>query len=312
VGDQTIWGLFQRNYSRRDFIKFCFTVTGMLGLAPVMVPDVIARAEERPLTPVIWMHGQGCTGCSESFMRSQTPLVTDVLREMISLEYSGFLSSASGSRLEQHRDEIMRDYAGKYLVVAEGAVPMENKSYYCNVGGIPYATLLNKTIEQAVAVLAIGTCASWGGIPAALPNPTQSVAIDQIITAKAVVKIPGCPPIPEVLTSVIIYYTLFGKLPPLDNLGRPTQFFGSKIHEACPRKPFFEADQYVEQYGDGGSKAGWCLYKLGCRGLETFNSCAKIGWWQGVSFPIESGSPCIGCSTHNFGDNRSFIKPIYD
>ena len=311
MSDQTIWSIFQKNFSRRDFIKFCCTLTGMLGLSPTMVADVIARAEERPLIPVIWMHGQDCTGCSESFIRSQTPLITDVLREMITLEYSAFLSSASGAGLEQHRDKVMSDYGGQYLVITEGAVPLESRGCYCTVGGVPYVTLLTKIAKQAAAIVAVGTCACWGGIQAALPNPTQSVAIDQIITGKSIVKIPGCPPIPEVLTSVIMYYTLFGKLPSLDHLGQPTQFYGSKIHDACCRKPFFEADQYVEQYGDSGSKAGWCLYKLGCRGLETFNSCASTGWWQGMSFPIKSGSPCVGCSTQNFWDNHSFIKALY-
>jgi hydrogenase small subunit len=233
------------------------------------------------------------------------------MREMLTLEYSAFLSSASGAGLEQHRNKIMNDHAGQYLVIAEGAVSLETKGCYCTVGGIPYATLLKQVTKQSAAIVAVGTCAAWGGIQAAAPNPTHSVAIDQIITDKPIIKIPGCPPIPEVLTNVIMYYTLFGKLPSLDNLRRPIQFYGSKIHDTCCRKPFFEADQYAEQYDDDACKAGWCLYKLGCRGPETFNSCASMGWWQGMSFPIKSGSPCIGCSAQNFWDNQPFIKPIY-
>ncbi|HEY3426483.1 MAG TPA: hydrogenase small subunit, partial [Negativicutes bacterium] len=177
---------------------------------------------------------------------------------------------------------------------------------FCSVGGVSYVETLKEVAKQAVAVLAIGSCASWGGIQAARPNPTKSVAVHQVLTDKPVVKIPGCPPIPEVITSVVMYYTLFGKLPALDFQGKPTQFFGKTVHDTCYRKHFFKADQFVEHYGDNGSKAGWCLYKMGCRGPATFNSCASMGWGQGLSYPIQAGASCIGCSNKDFWDDDPF------
>jgi len=313
ISGQSLWDLFQkRTLSRRQFIKTCVVLTGILGLSPMAVPEVIALAEKKPLVPVIWLHGHECTGCSESFLRSKNPLAADTILTTISLEYNTLLSAAPGLSLEHHLEKIIQDFAGKYLVVAEGSVPLSEGGCSCMIGGVPYVDILKTVAKQAAAVLAIGSCASWGGIQAARPNPTRSVAIDQIITNKPVIKIPGCPPIPEILTSVIMNYTLFGKLPPIDHQGRPTQFFGNTIHDTCYRKPFFEAEQFVENYGDNGSKAGWCLYKMGCRGPETFNSCASMGWWQGLSYPIRAGSPCISCSTSGFWDNDPLTRPLED
>ncbi len=308
---ESLWELFQKkNFSRRDFIKTCVAVTGMMGLSTAMVPDVIARAEKRPLIPVIWLHGLECTGCSESFIRSKAPLASDVLLTMISLEYSDTLSAASGLALEQHREQIMKEYAGKFLMVAEGGVPTGNNGYFCTVGGLPYMDVLKETAQAAAAVLEFGSCASWGGVQAAKPNPTQCTAVSQLVAGKPIVKVPGCPPIPEVMTGVVMHFILFGQLPPLDSQGRPKQFFGNRIHDTCYRRPFFDSGMFVERLDDAGSKAGWCLYKMGCRGPMTYNSCGNMRWWQGLSYPIQSGSPCIGCSSRGFWDDDPFFERL--
>jgi hydrogenase small subunit len=104
------------------------------------------------------------------------------------------------------------------------------------------------------------------------------------------------------MTGVVMHVALFGKLPPLDGEGRPKQFYGNRIHDTCYRRPFFDAGMFAETYDDAGSRAGWCLYKLGCRGPETYNSCGNLRWWQGMSYPIQSGAACIGCSNKNFWD----------
>jgi len=309
--EQTLWDLFQKNnLSRRQFIKVCCALTGVLGLSPSLLPDVIARAQTKPLVPVIWLHGHECTGCSTSFLRSKEPQVADLLN-MISLEYHQLFSAASGLDLEHHRQKIIQDFRGNYLLIAEGAVPTGDGAHFCSIGGVPYIKTLKEVAKDAKAVLAIGSCASWGGIQAAQPNPTQSVAVQQVLPNVPVIKIPGCPPIPEVITGVIMDYTLFDKLPTLDSQGRPTHFFGKTVHDTCSRKPFFQADQFVEHYDDKGAKAGWCLFKMGCRGPSTFNSCSRIGWWQGLSYPIQSGSPCLGCSNKDFWDD-SFVSTSVD
>ncbi|MDR3590447.1 MAG: hydrogenase small subunit [Negativicutes bacterium] len=307
----TLWESFQkRKLSRRSFIKTCTALAGIMGLPPTVVPDIIARAETRQLVPVIWMHGLECTGCSESFIRSKAPLASDVVLTMISLEYDDTLSAASGIDLEHHREKIMKDYAGKFILIAEGGVPTGYEGFGCTVGGVPYIEALKETAKTAAVVMEFGSCASWGGIQAAKPNPTQVVAVSQVITDKPIVKVPGCPPIPEVMTGVVMHYALFGQLPPLDQQGRPKQFFGNRIHDTCYRRPFFDSGMFVERLDDAGSKAGWCLYKMGCRGPMTYNSCGNMRWWQGLSYPIQAGSPCIGCSSAGFWDNDPFFERL--
>lgn len=303
---QSLWELFQKqSLSRRHFIKTCVALTGILGMSPSMLPDVVARAESRPLVPLVWLHGQECTGCSESFLRSGTPSAADVVLKMVSLEYHDLLSAAAGSALESHRETILKEAAGKYLVVAEGAVPLGDDGY-CTVGGVPYADLLQETAREAAAVLAVGSCAVWGGIQAARPNPTLSVPVQRLLPGKTVVKMPGCPPIPEVMTAVVMNYTLFGRLPRLDRAGRPSQYYGGTVHDTCHRRPFFETEKFAVKYDDSGFQAGWCLFKLGCRGPMTFNSCASMRWGQGLSYPMWSGAPCIGCSSDGFWDDEPF------
>jgi hydrogenase small subunit len=307
----SLWELFQkRKLSRRSFVKTCVSLVGIMGMSPTILPDVIALAEKRPLVPVIWMHGLECTGCSESFIRSKAPLASDVILQMISLEYSDTLSAASGIDLELHREKIMKDFAGSYLLIAEGGVPIGNAGYNCTVSGVPYVDALKETAKDAAAVLEFGSCASWGGIQAAKPNPTNTVAVSKVITDKPIVKVPGCPPIPEVMTGIVMHYSLFGQLPPLDRFGRPKQFFGNRIHDTCYRRPFFDSGMFVEQLDDAGSKAGWCLYKMGCRGPMTNNSCGNMRWWQGLSYPIQAGSPCIGCANDGFWDNNPFFERL--
>jgi len=307
----TLWELFQkRHLSRRTFMKACVTITGVLGLSPAKLTEVVQAAETRQLTPVIWLHGHECTGCDESFIRSQSPLASDIVLNMIALEYMDVLAAAAGETLEHHRDEVMNKYAGKYLLVFEGAVPLGDEGVFCTVGGKPIAEQLKAAAQGAAAIIENGSCAAWGGIQAANPNPTKSVAVSEVIRNKPIVKVPGCPPIPEVLAGTIYHYVLFGQLPPLDSKGRPKQFFGNRIHDTCYRRPFFDSGMYVESFDDMGSKAGWCLYKVGCRGPEAYNSCGNMRWWNGLSYPIQAGAPCIACASNDFWDHDPFYQRL--
>jgi len=307
--NNTLWDLFQqKNLSRRNFLKTCVTVTGILGLSPLMLSEVVAAAEQRQLVPLIWLHGHECTGCDEAFIRSQTPLASDVILNMISLEYMDVLAAAAGEPLEHHLQETMKKYNGKYILAVEGAVPLDDEGTSCMVGGKPFIHNLKEVAKGAAAIIEVGSCAAWGGIQAAKPNPTKSVSVSEVISGKTIIKVPGCPPIPEVITGVIMHYTLFGQIPPLDSKGRPKQFFGNRIHDTCYRRAFFDAGMFVEKFDDAGSKAGWCLYKVGCRGPEAYNSCGNMRWWNGLSYPIQSGAPCVACASNNFWDNDPFYE----
>jgi len=285
-------------------------LTAILGLSPKMLNTVVEAAETKELPVVIWLHGHECTGCDESFIRSTSPFASDVILNMIALEYDDTLAAAAGAPFEEHLHHIMQSKSGQYILAVEGGVPLDDNGTFCMVGGRPFVEVLKEVAAGAVAIIEYGSCAAWGGIQAAKPNPTNTVSVSSIISGKPIIKVPGCPPIPEVMTGVIMHFALFGEIPPLDAQGRPKQFYGNRIHDTCYRRPFFDSGMFAEKFDDAGSRAGWCLYKLGCRGPETYNSCGNLRWWNGLSYPIQSGHGCIGCSEKGFWDNDHFYQRI--
>ncbi|BEU88528.1 hydrogenase small subunit [Selenomonas sp. TAMA-11512] len=306
---ESMWDYYLRNgMSRRSFLKGCVALTSLMGLSTDMVSKVVEAAETNPLPVVIWLHGHECTGCDESFIRSAAPMASDLILSQIALEYDHLLSAASGAPFEEHLEATMEKYKGKYILAVEGAVATKENGVYCMSGGHPFLETFQRAAENAACVIAYGTCATSGGIQAAKPNPTGSAGIGHYVGRTPVVNVPGCPPIPEVMTGVVMHVALFGKLPELDLEGRPKQFFGNRIHDTCYRRPFFDAGMFAERFDDAGAKGGWCLYKLGCRGPETYASCGNLRWFEGMSYPIQSGAPCIGCTNAGFWDN----DPLYE
>ncbi|MCP3866983.1 MAG: hydrogenase small subunit, partial [Gammaproteobacteria bacterium] len=163
--------------------------------------------------------------------------------------------------------------------------------------------------EHAAAIVAYGSCASWGGVQSAAPNPTGAVGAPQFLTEKTVVTIPGCPPNPANFIGTVLFFVTYGKLPPIDEKGRPKWAYGRLIHENCYRRPHFDAGRFAEEFGDEGHRKGWCLYKLGCKGPETYNNCPSLEYNNigGGVWPIGVGHPCFGCSEHGTG----FNKPLF-
>ncbi|OEH92817.1 hydrogenase small subunit [Bacillus solimangrovi] len=306
VKRQTVYETaLERGVSRRSFLKMCTALAATMGLDFSQTNDVVKAMENKPRVPVIWLQFQDCTGCSESFIRSTHPKPESVLLEMISLEYSEVLSAASGHQVEEARKHVMESYKGEYIVAVEGSIPRE--SMYCTVGGFGAMETLIETAKDSKAVITYGSCSTWGGIPAASPNPTDAVPVTNIIKDKPIIKVPGCPPIAEVMTGVLAHILTFEMMPELDHLGRPKAFYRHRIHDKCNRRAYFDAGLFVESFDDEGAKQGYCLYKVGCKGPTTYNSCAEMRWNGGVSYPIQSGSPCIGCSEENFWDNGPFF-----
>ena len=156
----------------------------------------------------------------------------------------------------------------------------------------------------------VGTCSSFGGIPEAYPESHHAVPVSDIIKDKPIVNVPGCPPIPAVITGVIAHYLTFGALPDLDALGRPLAFYGDTIHDRCYRRPFYDQGKFAKSFDDEGARSGWCLFELGCKGPVTYNACATVKWNQGTSYPIESGHGCIGCAEPHFWDKGGFYRPL--
>jgi hydrogenase small subunit len=302
--------IIEKGYSRRDFIKFTTYMTAFMGFEASMIGQVTKAMETKKRIPVIWVHFQECTGCSESFIRSDHPLVADLILDNISLDYTETLMAASGHNAEEAKLESMKENYGNYILVVEGAIPMKDDGVYCAIGGKTAIEILKESAAGAAAILTFGSCSSWGGVQAAHPNPTGSVPVDAIIKDKPIIRVPGCPPIAEVMTGVVMHYATFGRLPELDSLGRPKQFYGKRVHDTCYRRPNFDAGLYAESFDSQEAKDGYCLYKLGCRGPVSYNACGSMGWNNGVSFPIKSGYPCIGCSEPDFWDNSPFSERL--
>lgn len=298
--------------NRRDFLKFCSMTAAALGLAPVMAADIAHALETKPRLPVIWIEGLSCTCCTESFIRSSHPLAKDIILNMISLDYNDTLMAAAGVQAQEAFENAVRENAGNYILAVEGNAPFGYDGMYCIDGGRPWLERLMTGAKYARAVVAWGTCASWGCIQAARPNPTSVKPIPQIIHDKPVIRIPGCPPIPDVMSALVSYVVTFDRLPDLDPQGRFAAFYGQHVHDQCVRRAHFDAGEFVESWDDEGAKKGYCLYKMGCKGPTTYNACPNTRWNDGVSYPIESGHPCLGCSEQDFFDQGSFYSRIKD
>ncbi|MCS6957780.1 MAG: hydrogenase small subunit [Aquificaceae bacterium] len=308
---ESLYDLYKnKGYSRREFLRSIMLLSATLGFPPSMFPDVVKALESRPKPAVIWLEFQDCAGCTESFIKSTSILPADVLLDYISLEYHETLMAPSGFYAEESKKEAIEKHRGRYILVVEGSVSPKDRGVYCTIGGKSNAELLQEAAEGAGLIIAVGSCASWGGIPYAYPNPTGAVAVSKLLKGKEVVNIPGCPPIGDVIVSVIAGYTITGKPPELDSLGRPKAFYGQTIHDRCYRRPFYNAGRFAESFDDEKAKKGYCLYKLGCKGPMTRNACATIRWNGGLSFPIQSGHPCFGCSEPDFWDRGFVYTPL--
>jgi len=299
-----------KGYSRRDFLKFCAWITAFMGVEASGLSKVVRAMETKPRLPVVWFHFQECTCCSESFIRSSHPIVADIILDKISLDYTETLQAAAGFQAEEALHQTMKKYRGKYLMLVEGSVPLGNDGVYCCIGGRTALDIVKEAAEGAKAIITWGSCASNGCIQSARPNPTKATPIHKIITDKPLIKVPGCPPIAEVMAGTIVHLLAFDRIPQLDGLGRPKAFYSRRVHDTCYRRPNYDAGLFVESFDDENARRGFCLYKMGCRGPVTYNSCGVIKWNNGVSYPIQSGHPCIGCSEENFWDNGPFYQHL--
>lgn len=302
--------MLERGVDRRGFLGFCGWIGACIGLAPEGIAEVVEALETKPRLPVIWLHFQECTCCSESFIRSSHPIVADILLDKLSLDYTETLMAASGHQAEACLKETMEKHRGEYVLCVEGSVPRGEDGVYCCIGGRSAEQIVEEAAAGAKAVIAWGNCACAGCVQAARPNPTGATPIHRILGGKPVVNVQGCPPIAEVMAGVLVHLLTFDRLPQLDSLGRPKAFYSRRVHDTCYRRPNYDAGLFVESFDDENARKGYCLYKVGCRGPSTYNACGTIRWNGGVSFPIQSGHPCIGCSEANFWDNGPFYRRL--
>ena len=313
--------LREEGLSRRDFMKLCGLVSGMMGLeflpavkvfgaaaGPDPVQVVADALMSKPRVPIIWLELQDCAGCTEAISRSQSPSLVNLVLNKISVDYQETLMAAAGAQAEEAKRAAMKEYRGKYVLVVEGSPSTGADGVYCTIGGRSSLDVLREAADGAAAIIAVGNCAAFGGIPKASPNPTGARGVSEIITDRPIINIPGCPAIPEVTTGTIAYFLVMGALPKTDGLKRPLTFYGHTIHDHCLRRPFYEAGKFAGAFDDAGARRGQCLYKLGCKGPTTYNACSSLKWEKGLSFPVQSGHPCLGCSEPNFWDGGGFYQ----
>lgn len=298
--------------NRRDFMKWVSATTATLMLPPMFAPLVAEATELMNRVPVIWIELQDCAGNSEALLRSAAPTVDDLLFDVLSLEFHEALQAAAGHDADRQLEEAVHHFKGDYLLFVEGAIPMANDGKYGTIGasGETFHDHLQRMAKDSAAVVAVGTCATFGGVPAAAPNPTGAVGVMDLVKGKPIINIPACPANPANMVGVVLHYVLTGQVPELDSLLRPKFAFGYRIHDNCERRAHFDAGEFVEEWGDIGAENNWCLYKVGCKGPMTFNNCSIVRYNEGTNWPVGVGRGCIGCSEPDFWDKYAYERPM--
>jgi hydrogenase small subunit len=301
--------LAARGVSRRDFMQFCAGMAALLGLPRSAAANIANALETKPKPTLVWLEFQDCAGNTESFLRASKPSAAEVILDLLSVDYHETIMAAAGKRAEEALAKAIADNKGKYIVVIEGSIPFGAGGAYCTIGGRSAVDIAREVCEHAMAVVAVGTCAAFGGLPAAAPNPTTATSVEDAVPGiETLINLPACPVNAENLTALVTYFLTYNKWPATDRLHRPLFAYGKSIHDACERRAHFDAGQYVEQWGDAGHRAGFCLYKMGCKGPATFQNCPNVGWNDNTNWPIGCGHPCIGCAEPAFWDR---MTPFY-
>ena len=309
--------------TRRGFLKLAGA--GGMGLLGISLFGLTGfdklLAEAIAEVPVVWIQGGSCSGCSVSLLNSTSPTIQDVLLgqvipgKHVSLAFHPTISAGQGDQVV----EILRNYAkgpaGGFVLVVEGAISTKDDGVYCEVGeinghGITIKQHLEDLASKAMAIINIGTCSAYGGIPMADPNPTGIKPVQQVLKEAGIatpcVNVPGCPPHPDWFVGTVAT-VLIGGLGALDvdQYGRPKAFYGARIHDNCQLRGQFDQGKFAQDFSDEG-----CLYKLGCKGPVTHADCPHRKWNSGVNWCIGSGSPCIGCVEPEFPYKESLLDVV--
>ena len=300
--------LVKRGVSRRAFLKFSAAMAGALALPASYAPTIARAVAAAPRVPVIWLEGQDCAGNTEGFLRASHPSVAELVLDTLSVDYHETIMTASGAAAEAARAQTMRDYKDGYIVVVEGSIPLASDGIYCTIGGRTFKSIVEDVCRDALAVISVGSCAFDGGLPAAAGGPTGATGVARVVPDATLINLPGCPMNVQNLTATIVHYLTFGSFPATDTLGRPLFAYGQLIHDQCERRAHFEAGRFVMAWGDEGARKGYCLYKMGCKGPETYANCPTARFNDGASWPVKTGHGCVGCTMPNFWDQMS---PFY-
>ncbi|OBR90297.1 MULTISPECIES: hydrogenase small subunit [Clostridium] len=265
--------------------------------------DLIKRGKTKKLN-AIWLEVTGCSGNIISFLNSENPGLDYILEKLINLKYNNTLMTSEG---EYAFKQFLDTLDTEFILLVDGAVSTAQNGFYnivANYEGKPVTALeaVKMAGEKAKYVLCVGTCASYGGISAARPNPSESKSVKEILN-REVIRLPGCPCHPDWVVGTLAHLVAFGK-PQLDEDGRPLLFYGITIHDRCTRRGFFDNRIFAKKFGEDG-----CMFKLGCRGPVTKTDCPRRKWNGYVNWPVEDNTNCIGCANSRFPDGMEpFVR----
>ena len=293
---------------RRDFLKYCALTAAVLGLSEfeftTKVAQALQTASKKP--PVIWLEGQDCAGCTIAFTQILNPPAASIILDKISLRYHETAMAAAGDLAEKVYHDTVKQ--GGYVLIIEGSTPSADDRF-CMVGGRPFRKIVEEAAKNAAAIIAVGACATYGGIPAAAPS--KGIGTSEVLKRaginKAVINLPTCPVHPDHLAGTVLYFLTTGKVPELDKIGRPVTYFRESIHDNCRRRSHFDAGRFLTDWNDPKQK-DWCLFQKGCKGPITYSDCPIRRWNDGINFCIDCGGVCQGCAEPGF---YAQMSPLY-
>jgi hydrogenase small subunit len=298
--------LAQRGVSRRRFLQFCTSMTAALALPKSYTPRIVAALSGQVKPTLVWLEFQDCAGNTESLLRSPNPDVAQLVIEILSVPYHETIMAAAGKQAEANLDDVVANLKGQYVCVVEGSIPMAEGGVFCTIAGRTALDIATRVTKDAALVVAVGDCAWDGGFVNL--GPTNGVGIGQAVSGLKPINLGGCPHNSVNLAATLVHYLTFGTAPALDQYGRPLFAYGHLIHDQCERRSHFDAGRFVEQWNDQGAQAGWCLYKMGCKGPQTNYNCSIARWNDATNWPIGAGHGCIGCAGPSFWARMS---PFY-
>jgi NiFe hydrogenase small subunit HydA len=278
---------------RRAFLRFCASTVTLLGLGAAGLPRMLKAVEEavkgRP--SVVWLNFASDSGCTEALLKATYPNAAQLILERLSLDFNETIQAAAGTQAEEILEAALK--RGDYILIIEGAIP--TKKGYGMINRRDMIEIARDFSRGAKLTIAVGSCATWGGVPAGNPNPAGLKGVRDALGIECI-NLDLCPVNEGILVATIVDFLLRGKKPDLDEQGRPKIFYGKTIHEHCERRGQFGAGRFVEQFGSKEEELGYCLYKVGCKGPGTFANCPRMRYNDRVSWCIHAGGPCIGCA----------------
>ncbi len=311
----------QHGFTRRDFLKWALAATAVTEFNQTFLPKLAAALQEAVREyPLIWMQTSACSGCSVSVINTIHPSIKNVILDQILpgqqllLNYHSTLMAAGGKLSTNTALETARTRKGKYVYIVEGAIPTAEDGIYGTLGeenGKPVSMLewVRRLAPDAMAVLAVGTCAAYGGVAAAKPNPSGAKGMTDVLTmlkvATPVVNIPGCPCHPDWFIGTVARVLLYGLPKPkeLDENGRLKIYYGKTVHNRCINRDYLDDGVFATKFGEVG-----CLIQIGCKGPFAHADCPVRQWNSGMNWCINANAPCMGCTEPGFPDAHS---PLY-